>query len=245
MNSLNINTRTAELAAIGAIIKAFFDKVEELQSDDVLTSIVAEIDELSQSMTTAVNQDKVRSELGQADATRDAAVRSLGALIESYTVIPFAEKQAAAQVLKEVFDRFGTRIVRLSYSEASTNIDALLDDLSDEGLAESIALLEGMADAIDALRSSQTAYDEVYAAYTNARTHKAASATSYRKPMLKAINTKLVPYLTVAALVCPDKYENFADNVEDTIASTNITVRKRKRKTVAASESENEAETTD
>ncbi len=242
MKKLAINARVLDVVGIGTNIVAFYNDSEELATDSYLAVIIPEIDQLAQSMTTAYNQDKVKSEFAQADAARDAAVRKLADLIEGYSLIPDEEKNRAAQPLKDVFDRYGRRIVRLSYGHASMNVNSLLEDLADEDLAESIASLDGMAEAIEALRASQTAFDELTVAYATAIGQRAASAYSYRTPLLQVINSKLVPYLNTVALAFPDKYGTFAGNVESAIAAVNTTVRKRKNRAKASSEADTDTE---
>ncbi len=230
MNTLRTNIRVAELAGIGTRIAAYYDDLEELQSDEFLAQIVSEVDQIAQDMTTAYNQTHVRSERRQADAARDEAVRNLSALIEGYTAIPIEAMQTAALKLKQVFDKFGLKIVSMNYAVASVNINALLEDLSDESLSASIAALEGMAEAIEALRSAQDAFNAADLAYTNAVTNKAATPYSYRPSLLKAINEKLVPFLSSAVLVFPDKYGLLANNVQMAIDAANTTTKKRSNK---------------
>ncbi len=243
MKFLNSNARLAELANVGKSIVTFYNEVESLQSDEFLTTVVPEIDELQKTLTTALNQDKIKSELEEADAARDEAVRALGSRIEAYLTNPIEATQTAAQALQTVFDKYGKKIVALSYKEESTYIASLLEDLSAESLAESIAALNGMSDAISTLSSAQATFDELYAAYTNAKSAKADSAYSYRKPLLSAINDKLVTYLSAVVLVFSDKYSPFATNVETVITEVNTTVKKRSKS--SSSETTESTETTE
>ncbi len=240
MKSLSSNVRVAELATFGKQISTYFNDEESLQSDDFLSIIMPEISELSETLTTAYNQDKIKSDFYEADAVRDEAVRALGSLIEAYLTIPVEATQTAAQALKTVFDKYGKKIANSAYATETTQINSLLTDLSAESLADSIAALNGMSDAIETLRSAQAAFDEADNAFSKALSQKSDSATSYRKPLLSAINEKLVPFLSAAALVIPDKYSAFATRIENAISIANSTIARRS----SSSSSETTTETT-
>ncbi len=242
MKSLNYSIRIVELLSLGTKLGLYYEDEESLASDEYLSVIMPEINELSKNMTTAYNQDKIKSEFEEADIVRDEAVRSLGSLIEGYASFPLEAKRTAAKAIKAVFDKYGKKIVNSSYAAETGQINSLLEDLSAESLAESIAALDGMSDAIEALRTAQTAFDELDVEYSRALSQKTDSATSYRKPLLSAINDKLVAFLNVAVLIFPDKYTTYAERVETAINVANTTVTKRSN--AAASSTDESTETT-
>ncbi len=239
MKVLSTSIRVAELLTLGSKLVTYYNSEESLADDEFLSAIIPTIDNLSQSMTTAYNQDRIKSDLDNADATRDDAVRTLGTLIEAYASIPLEATQTAAQALKTVFDKYGKKIVNESYAVESANINSLLEDLAAETLASSIAAITGMSEAIEALRTAQAAFEEADDALSKAVSLRASSATSYRRSLMSAINDQLVAFLNMAVIVFPDKYTTYAERVETAINIANTTVTKRSK-----SSSETTTETT-
>ncbi len=242
MKSLNYSIRVAELITLSSKLVTYYSSEESLADDEFLSIIIPSINEQTQKITTAYNQDKIKSEFDEADIVRDEAVRTLGTLIEAYASIPVESTQTAAKALKEVFDKYGKKMASQSYAVETAQIYSLLEDLAAESLAESIAAISGMSDAIENLRSAQAAFDEADDAFSKALTQKGDSATSYRKPLLSAINDDLVAFLNVGVRIFPDKYSTYAERVETAINVANTTVTKRSN--AAASSTDESTETT-
>ncbi len=238
MKTLDHNIRVAEILTFGTKLGLYYEDEESLTTDDFLSVIMSEIIGLSKDITTAYNQDKIKSEFEEADIVRDEAIRSLGSLIEGYAVFPLEAKQTAVKPIKAIFNKYGKKIVNSSYAVETGQIKSLLEDLSAESLTENIAALDGMSETIEAVRSAQTAFDELDVEYSKALSQKADSASSYRKPLLIAINDKLVAFLNMAVLVFPDKYTTFADRVEQAVNEANTTVNKRRKSSSSSDDSE-------
>lgn len=106
----------------------------------------------------------------------------------------------------------------------------MLEDFAAEPLAAHIAALEGVSEAISAIRSAQDAFTSANDAYVAASDSKGASASSFKKPLLAAINEKLVPYLNAMQIAKNENCAAFAAGVETEINRVNEAVAKRSKK---------------
>ena len=205
-----------------------------LAKDANLAAMVADVEKLSADITTAIKRDKVSLSLEDADAKRDEAVRQLGTLLSGYGAIPIPAKQEAAARLSAVFDKYGKAIVNESYARESSLIESMLEDFSADALSESIKALDGVAELIASLRAAQDEFNKANDSATAAATSKGDSAYAIKKPLLAAINDRLVPYLT--ALSALDGYKEFVAKCDAEIAKANASVAKKGKSGESASE---------
>ncbi|MDE5615093.1 MAG: hypothetical protein K2I74_10685, partial [Treponemataceae bacterium] len=177
-------------------------------------------------ITTAIKADKVSRSLEDADAKRDEAIRSLGTLLAGYAAIPVAAKKAAAEKLLATYDKYGKSIAGETYARESSLIESMLEDFAAESLADAIKSLDGVADLISSLRTAQDEFNAANDTATAALTAKGDSAYAVKKPLLAAINEKLVPYLTAMAAVNAE-YADFTAKADVEIAKANASVAKK------------------
>ncbi|MDE5579809.1 MAG: hypothetical protein K2I95_00120 [Treponemataceae bacterium] len=194
--------------------------------DAALAAIMGEVETLSAKITTAIKADKVSRSLEDADAKRDEIIRSLGTLLSGYGAIPIAAKKAAAERLLATYDKYGKSIVNETYARESSLIESMLEDFAAESLADSVKLLDGVGDLIASLRTAQDEFNAANDTATAALTAKGESAYSIKKPLLAAINEKLVPYLTAMGAVNAE-YADFAAKADVEIAKANASVSKK------------------
>ena len=208
-----------------------------VSADDYLKGVMAEVEDLSARITTAIKSDKTASTLDAADAKRDEVIRSLGTLLNGYAVIPVADKKAAAEKLLATFSKY-KGIASQSYANESSLIESLLEDFAADSLADSIKALDGVSSYIADLRTAQDEFNKANDEYTAATVGKGECATSLKKPLLAAINDKLVPYLTAMAVAAKATYAVFATKAEAEIEKTNAAVAKRTKSSATTETSE-------
>ena len=228
MNRLTYSLKNTELDGFtDSIVRAY--KTDAGAANDVFVAqVMKDIEELSGSITTAILQDKTASNLEAADGVRDEA---LGTVLSGYAVLPVEAKKAAAAPLKAVWDKYSKAgILNASYTSESSLVESLLEELGAESLAENRAALDGVAEAIGAVRDAQTNFAIENDAYVKALNNKAAAASSYKKPLLALINDKLVPYLNAMQIAGNENCADFAKSVETEIARINDAVAKRGKK---------------
>ena len=229
MNGINAKARVTEVDSLSDALVRIYKALAAgapAATDMFLATVMAEIERLSAALTTAVRQDAATSTLDDADGVRDEAIRALGALLTGYAAIPIAAKRAAAEALKERFDKYGVKITKESYANESSLIESLLEDLV--ALPDDIAALDGVSEAIAALRAAQDAFNAASDEYTAAKTGKGESATALKKPLVAAINDRFVPYLT--AVGTTEAYKDFAAKVEAEIGKINAAINARGKK---------------
>lgn len=77
----------------------------------------------------------------------------------------------------------------------------MLEDFSNTALAEAVKALDGVADLLASLRTAQDDFNAASDSPTAALTAKGESAYALKKPLLAAINEKLVPYVSAMSAI--------------------------------------------
>ncbi len=226
MKKIRTTVRVTELDTISDVLLRLYKADSSIASDDYLKSTMAEIESLSERITIAIKADKIASTLDEADVKRDEIIRSLGTLLNGYAVIPIAEKKAAAEKLLAVFDKY-KGITAESYANESSFIESMLKDYAASELADSIKALDGVGSYISNLRTAQDEFNKANDEFTASNVSKNESASALKKPLLSAINDKLVAYLTAMNLVNAAVYGDFVSKAEAEIEKMNASVAKR------------------
>ena len=225
MNKVISKVRVTEVDGLSDALVRLYKADEGVSSDVFLKSVMDEIEKLSVSITTAIKQDKVLSNLEEADGVRDEAVKNLLTLLDGYSVFPVAAKKEAAQKLKTVFDKYRKSIITANYVSESSLIESLLEDFSKE--EETVSLLDGIKEILEQIRSAQDSFVKASDEYNAASTVKTESASSLKKPLLSAINDKLIPYITAMQMANSALYADFATKAEGEIKRVNEIVLRR------------------
>ena len=207
MNKVISKVRVTEVDGLSDALVRLYKADEGVSSDVFLKSVMDEIEKLSVSITTAIKQDKVLSNL------------------DGYSVFPVAAKKEAAQKLKAVFDKYRKSITTANYVSESSLIESLLEDFSKE--EETVSLLDGIKEILEQIRSAQDLFAKASDEYNAASTVKTESASSLKKPLLSAINDKLIPYITAMKMANSAVYADFATKAEGEIKRVNETVSRR------------------
>lgn len=237
MNKLKHSIRVAELDGLSDTLVRLFKADGSVQGDSFLAATMGELEQQSAAITTALLQDKAHSTLAEADGARDGAVRSLNAVVTGYAAFPAAEKRAAAEPIKAVCDKYARAgITSANYMSESSLIESFLEELAADSLAQDIAALDGVADAIAAVRTAQDAFTRANDAYIQAAANKSTSATALKRPLLALVNEKLIPYLDAMTIAGNTACTDFARRMAAEIERANETVAKRAKKGAAATD---------
>ena len=129
------------------------------------------------------------------------------------------------QKLKAVFDKYRKSIITANYVSESSLIESLLEDFSKE--EETVSLLDGIKEILEQIRSAQDSFVKASDEYNAASTVKTESASSLKKPLLSAINDKLIPYITAMKMANSAVYADFATKAEGEIKRVNEIVLRR------------------
>jgi len=236
MNKLKTAVRNAEVDGLSDTLTRLFKADLKAQTDAFLRATMTELETLSEKITTAILQDKTLSTLDAADSARDEAIKTLGTVLAAYAVFPIASKKELAAPLKAVWDKYAKAgITGANYTSESSMVESMLEDFAADSLAGNIANLEGVAEAITAIRAAQDEFTKANDEYVKASTNKGASASSYNKPIVSLINDKLVPYLNAMVIAGNENCAEFAKGVAAEIERANAAIAKRGSKKGAES----------
>ena len=234
MKKLRSQIRNTEIDAFSDTVLRLFNADKQAQQEEFLTNLMAELDELSAKITTAILQDKALSTLEETDSERDEAVKALGAILNAYAVFPIASKKELSLPLKAIYDKYAKAgIVSANYASESSMIESLIEDFSAKEIAENIASLEGVTETLASIRTAQNAFTKANDEYVKANANKNASASSFNKPIVLLVNEKLIPYLNTMELMGNKNCADFSKSVEAEINRMNETIAKRNNKKTA------------
>lgn len=224
--------RITELGDTALRLVELFKNTASLHFDAFLSKNFTEIEQLALALTAAVKRDQALSQLEEADAHRDNAIRVLGKLLKGYEHIPLAELREHAQKLLQVFRKYGVKITEENYTSQSNLIMSMLEDFSASSLKVSIEALQGVKEAIAQIKTTQDAFANVRKEYEGALANQKekASASSIRKPLLELINKKMIPYLVAMEIAQPELFKEFVAKASEIINSTNDAVKARAKK---------------
>ena len=230
MKKVNYNVRTTIADTVSdALVRLYKEAAAKtdgaIAKDANLAAILAEVEKLSADITTAIKADKISTSLEDTDTKRDELIRSLFTLLLGYAAIPLADKKAAAEKLLAVTEKY-KGITSEAYARESSLIESMLEDFGNATLADSIKALDGVADLLAALRTAQDDFNSANDSATAALTAKGESAYALKKPLLAAINEKLVPYVTAMSAIQPE-YADFAAKADVEISKANASVGKK------------------
>lgn len=231
MRKLISKARATEVDGLSDALVRLYNEDEAAAGDAFVKSTMKEIKKLSAEITTAIMQDRTLSNLDAADTARDEAIKNLGAVLAGYAVFPVEEKRSSAIPLKAIYDKYAKAgIIKASYISESSMIESMLEDLGAADIKKSIAALEGVEALIGAVRSAEDAFKAASDAYVKASAKRGASASSIKKPLISAINNKLIPYLNAMELSGNAGLFEFIKNVEAEINRVNETIVRRGKK---------------
>lgn len=225
MNKVVSGVKNTEIDGLSDTLVRLYKADPAAAKDAFVAATMGEVERLSAEITTAILQDKVLSGMEAADGERDKAITALGKALAGYAALPIPAKQAAAEPLLAVYEKYSKAgITKANYTSESSMTESLLEDLATASLVANVSALEGVAEAIAAIRAAQDAFTAANDAYV------AASASSLKKPLLSAINEKLVPYLTAMQIANNADCAAFAASVEAEITRINEGVSRRGKK---------------
>ncbi|PBC74534.1 DUF6261 family protein [Fibrobacter intestinalis] len=231
MNKIKNQARINEIGGIANTILRIYRADSSAQKDVYLKNVMAEVEDLSGRITTAILQDKVVSNLNKADDGRDEALKAFGALVSGYTAHPSEEKRASALSLKGVYDKYAKAgIVNASYTEESSMIESLLEELSSVDARANMAKLDGVSELLEGIRSAQDSFNTASDVYVKAKGGKAECASNFKKSLLSSLNNRLLSYLSMMSLTENASLAEFSRNLDSEIARLNENIAKHQKK---------------
>ena len=238
MKKLSAMARVTEAGDTAHRLVSLYKSNPALKDEAFLKPLFVEMEEKANALTEAVKRDAVISQLENADAKREGAIRVLDRLLKGYKTIPIDSLKAYGVQLSEVFKKYGAKTAQKSYSEETHLIESLLKELQKPDMMLSVSALMGVSEAVSELRMKQDAFAEVRSKYDDsvAKHQTSPSASTLKKPLFELINKKLVTYLSAMEIVEKEKFGGFVASSNQIIDSINTNIKARTKKEKAAKE---------
>ena len=238
MKKLSAMARVTEAGDTAHRLVSLYKSTPALKDEAFLKPLFVEMEEKANALTEAVKRDAVISQLENADAKREGAIRVLDRLLKGYKTIPIDSLKAYGVQLSEVFKKYGAKTAQKSYSEETHLIESLLKELQKPDMMLSVSALMGVSEAVSELRMKQDAFAEVRSKYDDsvAKHQTSPSASTLKKPLFELINKKLVTYLSAMEIVEKEKFGGFVASSNQIIDSINTNIKARTKKEKAAKE---------
>ena len=238
MKKLLSQIRITEVGDTSHRLVSLYKSTATLKDEAFLKPLFVEMEEKANALTEAVKRDAVISQLENADAKRDGAIRVLDRLLKGYKTIPLDTLKAYGVQLSAVFKKYGAKTVQKSYSEETHLIESLLKELQKPDMMLSVSALMGVSEAVSELRMKQDTFAEVRSKYDDsvAKHQTSPSASTLKKPLFELINKKLVTYLSAMEIVEKEKFGGFVASSNQIIDSINTNIKARTKKEKATKE---------
>lgn len=242
MKLLNYQARVTEIGDVANRLAELYKKATHLQEETFLKASFMALEEQGKAITEAVKKHKAVSQLDDADAKRDQAIRVLDKLLKGYENIPVDSLKLHGERLSAIFKKYGVKIVDENYSSESNLIDSLLLDFSASEVQASITALAGVSEAIANIRKAQEEFAKIRAEYEKAlsQNDKSETASHLRKPLLELLNKKIIPYLIAMQIANPEQYSAFANEISQVIEGVNEAIKARTKKKETKKETKEE-----
>jgi len=230
MNRIRINIRVKEIDALGYKLISLYGDSADVKEDAYLQKMFDGLNATVESVTEAINRDKVECGLSELDHVRNVAIHELARALSGYAAVPVDGWRQPAACLKRIFDKYGLRIVRERFCEKSSSIKSLLMDLDTEQSRADIVLLPGVGECVRRLRDAEDCFLKKSIENGECRCSRRMrkTATALKHELLDVINRQLVPYLNTMVMVNPQVYGTFASKVGGLIDDLNAAIARRK-----------------
>ena len=244
MNSLTLSRRAqvSEISAIASRLDTLLSK-KWSKSDDYLTNATSEFHTLTVRMTESMNL-RVLSDYADLDRSRRDSLRSLFLFLHSFRKSPESEAKANALTVLEVFNRYGTRMLKKGVDGLTGLINALLADLASDEAQAAIALVPGLTERIEALRNAAQAFSASRLDYQQRRSalSNIEKTRELKRAIEDRINTVFLPYFAMKSKSEGGEFTTLYQNLVEMVTEANSLVKLRREMAKARREGKNQKE---
>ncbi|MCG8582445.1 MAG: DUF6261 family protein [Bacteroidales bacterium] len=242
LNKIISTSRTTEIDASSIRLIGVYNKRTGYK-DVNLDSIFVDLKQESANLTTAINRDKVLSELNQKDAVRDACIQDIYYILLGALRHPEPTVMEAAEIVHKVFAKYGVSMAGKSYASQTSLVLSMLEDLTASELQSSVALISGLKQVVNALQTAQDNFEQARIKHDEQKIalESKSNASTIKKTVVDIINNQLVVYLRAMVLVKEKEYSDFTRLIATIIDDNNEAVKRRSKK-LSADDSEAEDE---
>lgn len=231
LKKVHINSSSSEVSSLAKEIVDHYHNAG-LAEVPYLPALIGELSQMQQELVRAIKRIKTKSDLKQADASRDKALKALFHFTNGQQYHYADEIKQAARQVNKILRNYGPAITRESYDIESSLVSSLLQDLHKPDLQAAINRLSGCSELIVLLDEQEQAFIKAQATFTMTRIEekKTPSASLLRNRLIQYLNSHLLVFLRAMYLVDEPLYGNFARVVAVAIAENNRNVKRRQGK---------------
>lgn len=231
IKKLHNNSRTTEVDGSANQIVSGYNKTI-LNTDENLVKIFAFIIAQVALLSTSIKRLKAKSEQHAYDDIRNEKITALYYLLLSFSHHPDASIKNAALSLFEIFEQYGLEIKSASFTTKSSFLNSMLADYSKQKQQTAIASIPQCDKYIAALQTAQNNFETNRLSFEEAQGKERImeNASKLKKVVIDTINSLLVPYLNVMALLDEATYGAYARTIAEIINNNNEQVKKRAKK---------------
>lgn len=203
-----------------------------LNTDANLEKIMNPIKDKSILLSTAIGRLKIKSVQFTNDEIRGERIDGLYFLLLSSTHNPKEKIKQAAFILLELFEQYGTKMKKESYTRESSLVNSLLNDYKTAKALAAIADVPQCADYIAALQAAQSNFENNRLSFETAQAQEGTqeNASALKKEVVDLLNGQLIPYLNVMVQLDDATYGAFTRTLAEIISANNEVVKKRGKK---------------
>lgn len=228
LKKIHVNSKAGEIENTAASLVRIYQEAG-LSEVPYLPAMMAQVNELDNSLVIAINHLRSKSGLSELDTERDQAMKALSYFILSMLYHSDATIVKAAGQVNRVLEHYSRGIIRESYSVENSLLDSLLNDLSTDELVAAIAQLPSCAALVQSLSNKQKAFKKAQRAYleTKAEYKRSPKAWQIRNQLRSYLNGLVLPYLNAMFLVDEPLYGQLVRTLAAVINDNNRAVNRR------------------
>ena len=158
IEKISSQSRTTEVHGVSRTMNTAYQQTG-LTADSFLTGIFTNLVAKTDALGIAIDRSKAENITAEKDEVRDDAVRAVGYLVQGYQYHPEQTISDAAQVVNNLFNKYGFAVTEESYVTESSHIVSMLSDFSAPDVVTAIALLNGVAENIASLQAAEDDFE--------------------------------------------------------------------------------------
>ena len=234
--SLSRRAQVSEISAIASRLDILLSNNLSTK-DSYLTNAASEFHDLTVRITESMNL-RVLSDYAELDLKRRNCLRSLFLFLRSFRKSPESEARANALEVLEVFNRYGTRMLKKGVDGLTGLIDALFADLSTMEVQNAIALVPGLDERLEALHETSISFNARRLDYQQRRSElcNVEKTQKLKLAIEDRINTVFLPYFAMKSKSEGGVFTTLYQNLVEMVTEANNLVKLRREMVKARKE---------
>ena len=208
-----------------------------------LSNAISEFHNLTVRINETINQ-MVTSDYEQLDLERRNRIMSLSQFLKSFRKEEEGETKDSALQIHNIFNHYGTRILRKGVDGLTGMIDALLDDLNTSEAKAASVKVAHLDEKIEALRSANEQFKSQRLAYQMRRRELSNSVKTQQLKLqiVDMFNEVFIPYFSEKSKIEGGNFTTLYQTLAEIVAEANGLVKLRKSMAASRRKKKGESE---